>query len=86
MALRAGVIVCRMEDLGIERVTVDYRDVNGQGLVAITAPQTAIDMFAEGGLSREEFMRKVSIGPNEQLSSRAARKPGTASRYLIILI
>ncbi|MFQ5932899.1 MAG: hypothetical protein ACE5MM_10875 [Nitrospiraceae bacterium] len=53
----------RMEDLGIERVTVDYRDAKGRCLVAITASQTAIDMFAEGEISREEFMREVSIGP-----------------------
>ncbi len=53
----------RMEHLGIERVTIDYRNENGQCLVAITASQTAIDMFAEGELSREQFMREVSIGP-----------------------
>lgn len=53
----------RMEQLGIERVTVDYRDANGQGLVAITASQTAIDSLAEGEISREQFMREVSIGP-----------------------
>ena len=53
----------RMEQLGIERVTVDYRDENGQCLVAITASQTALDMFAEGEISREQFMREVSIGP-----------------------
>jgi hypothetical protein len=53
----------RMQELGIERVTVDYRDENGQSLVAITASQTAIDMLAEGEISREQFMREVSIGP-----------------------
>ena len=53
----------RMEDLGIDRVTVDYRDDSGQCLVAITASQSSIDMFAEGEISREEFMREVSIGP-----------------------
>lgn len=53
----------RMEDLGIDRITVDYRDESGQCLVAITASQSAIDMLAEGEISREEFMREVSIGP-----------------------
>ncbi len=53
----------RMEELGIERVTIDYRDKNGQCLVAITASQTAIDMLAEGEISREQFLREVSIGP-----------------------
>jgi hypothetical protein len=53
----------RMEDLGIDRVTVDYRDSNGQSLVAITASQNTIDMFAEGEIGREEFMREISIGP-----------------------
>ena len=53
----------RAEELGIERVTVDYRDENGQCLVAITASQSAIDMLAEGEISREQFMREVSIGP-----------------------
>ena len=53
----------RMQELGIERVTVDYRDENGKGLVAITASQSSLDMFAEGEISREQFMREVSIGP-----------------------
>jgi hypothetical protein len=53
----------RMEDLGIDRVTVDYRDENGQCLVAITASQSSIEMLAEGEISREQFMREVSIGP-----------------------
>ena len=53
----------RMEGLGIDRVTVDYRDENGQCLVAITASQSAIDAFAEGEISRDQFMREVSIGP-----------------------
>ena len=53
----------RMQELGIERVTVDYRDKNGQCLVAITASQSSLDMFAEGEISREQFMREVSIGP-----------------------
>ena len=53
----------RMEDLSIDRITVDYRDESGQCLVAITASQSAIDMLAEGEISREEFMREVSIGP-----------------------
>ncbi|MFQ5921816.1 MAG: hypothetical protein ACE5M4_03145 [Anaerolineales bacterium] len=53
----------RMEELGIERVAIDYRDENGQSLVAITASQTAIDMFAEGEINREEFMREINIGP-----------------------
>ena len=53
----------RMEELGIERVTIDYRDETGQCLVAITASQSAIDMLAEGEISREQFMREVSIGP-----------------------
>ncbi len=53
----------RMEDLGIDRVTVDYRDSSGQCLVAITASQSAIDSFADGEISREEFLREVNIGP-----------------------
>lgn len=53
----------RMEELGIDRVTVDYRDETGQSLVAITASQSSIDQLAEGEISREQFMREVSIGP-----------------------
>ncbi|MEE9215875.1 MAG: hypothetical protein V3U32_00425, partial [Anaerolineales bacterium] len=53
----------RMEELGIELVTIDYSDKIVQCLVAITASQTAIDMLAEGEISREQFLREVSIGP-----------------------
>lgn len=53
----------RMQELGVERVTVDYRDETGQCLVAITASQSALDAFAEGEMSRDEFLRNVDIGP-----------------------
>jgi len=44
---------------GIERVAIDYRDLTGQSLVTLTAPTDAISRFAQGTVSREQFMQKL---------------------------
>lgn len=52
----------RMEGLGIERVTVDYRDQSGDNLVAITAPQESLEAYSEGKLSRQSLLQQVNVG------------------------
>lgn len=52
----------RMQMLGIERVSVDYRDENGGNLLAITAPQESLEAYSKGELSRKQLLEKVDIG------------------------
>ncbi|MGH2619458.1 MAG: hypothetical protein ACRDHG_02655 [Anaerolineales bacterium] len=52
----------RMEMLGIERVSVDYRDENGGNLLAITAPQESLEAYTQGQLSRKDLLDEVDIG------------------------
>jgi len=52
----------RMEMLGIERVSVDYRDENGGNLLAITASQESLEAFSQGQLTRKQVLKDVDIG------------------------
>jgi len=52
----------RMEMLGIERVSVDYRDQNGGNLLAITAPQESLEAFSQGQLTRKDLLQEVDVG------------------------
>ncbi|HLF36811.1 MAG TPA: hypothetical protein VI520_02635 [Anaerolineales bacterium] len=52
----------RMEMLGIERVSVDYRDKNGGNLLAITVSQESLEAFSQGQLTRKELLQKVDVG------------------------
>lgn len=46
-------------NFNLERMVTAFLDENGDPLVAITAPQTAVDDFAKGRISRGEFLREV---------------------------
>jgi hypothetical protein len=52
----------RMQELGLERVAVDYRDESGQSLVTITASETAMEALAQGEITQEQFLKDVDIG------------------------
>jgi hypothetical protein len=52
----------RMETLGIERVSVDYRDANGANLLAITASQESLEAYSQGQLTRKQVLKDVDIG------------------------
>ena len=43
----------------LERMVTAFLDENGEPLVAITAPQQAVEDFASGRISRGEFLRSV---------------------------
>ena len=66
----------RMEMLGIERVSVDYRDKNGGNLLAITASQESLEAFSQGQLTRKELLQKVDVGlPTLDLQEMLALLP-----------
>jgi hypothetical protein len=66
----------RMEMLGIERVSVDYRDVNGGNLLAITASQESLEAFSKGQLTRKELLQGVDVGlPTLDLQEILALQP-----------
>jgi hypothetical protein len=46
-------------NFNLERMVTAFLDENGDPLVAITAPQQAVDDFAKGRISRGEFLRSV---------------------------
>lgn len=46
---------------GIERVTVDMRDENGEPNLAITADQEAVEAYSNGEISKGEFLGAVDI-------------------------
>lgn len=52
----------RMEELGLDRVAVDYRDESGQSLVTLTAAQSAVESLAQGEISEDDFLKDVEIG------------------------
>lgn len=52
----------RMQMLGLERVSVDYLDENGQSLVTLTAAESAVESLAQGEITQDEFFQEVSVG------------------------
>jgi len=48
-------------NLGIEQVAVDYRDDSGNSLIAVAAPQAAVEAYANGSISRREFLAQVDL-------------------------
>jgi hypothetical protein len=43
----------------IERIVLDYKDSDGESLVGLTAPVTAIRKFSQGTMSRQDFMEAI---------------------------
>lgn len=44
---------------GVQQVAVDYRDSSGNQIAVLTAPTQAIVAFAQGQMSREDFMQEL---------------------------
>lgn len=51
----------REENLQIDTVAVDYQDADGQSLVALGIPQKAIESYADGEITRREFVQQVEV-------------------------
>jgi hypothetical protein len=64
----------RDQDLSIEHVTIDYLDGGGENLVAITAPQGAVEAYASGAISRREFLAQVEIDFSNIITSAELRQ------------
>lgn len=43
----------------VQRVVIDYRDKTGSTLMTMTAPTEAISGYAQGTLTRKEFMKQI---------------------------
>jgi hypothetical protein len=66
-------------NFNLERMVTAFLDENGDPIVAITAPQHAVDDFANGRISRGEFLRNVdadfsSLLNAERLQTLARRE------------
>jgi len=49
----------RAENLRISHVTVDYRDENGDTVLAFTAQQEDVEAYADGVITQDEFFKVV---------------------------
>jgi len=47
------------QEYNIGRISLDYRDEAGEQLVGLTAPTQSIEQFANGSISRQEFMQDL---------------------------
>jgi hypothetical protein len=48
-------------DLSIEQVAVDYRGESGTSLITVAAPQVAVEAYANGSITRKEFLAQVDL-------------------------
>ena len=60
-ALRGLAEANRSGDLGIEQVAVDLPDESGGSLITLTAPQAAVEAYADGSITRREFLAQVDV-------------------------
>jgi hypothetical protein len=51
----------REGDLKIDTVAVDYQAENGDSLVSLGVPQKAVDAYADGKITRREFVQQVEV-------------------------
>jgi hypothetical protein len=56
----------------IERIVLDYKDGDGESLVGLTAPVTAIRKFSQGTMSRQDFMEAIEGQVNVSKLAEAA--------------
>ena len=48
-----------LAEAGVQRIAIDYRDVSGAPVVAMTAPVSSIQAFSRGEITREAFLQSV---------------------------
>lgn len=48
-------------DLQIDTVAMSFEGDNGESLISLSVPQSAIDAYAAGEITRREFVRQVEI-------------------------
>ncbi len=64
----------REGDLKIDTVAVDYQAENGQSLVSLGVPQKTIDAFADGKITRREFVQQVEVDFSNLISPGELRE------------
>lgn len=64
----------RENNLGIEHVAIDLLGDSGQNLLVFTAPQSIVEAYAEGTLSRREFLSQVEIDFSNLISAGELRQ------------
>jgi len=64
----------RENDLGIEHVAIDLLGDSGENLLVFTAPQAIVEAYAEGTISRREFLSQVEIDFSNLISAAELRQ------------
>jgi hypothetical protein len=73
-ALRGLTEANRSGDLGIEQVAVDLPNESGGSLVTLTAPQAAVEAYADGSITRREFLAQVDVDLSNLISAAELRE------------
>jgi hypothetical protein len=64
----------RSGELGIEYVAMDYQDESGGSLISWAAPQTAVDAYANGQITRRQFLAQVEVDFSNIISAAELRR------------
>jgi hypothetical protein len=64
----------RENNLGIEHVAIDLLGDSGENLLAFTAPQSVVEAYAEGTISRRQFLSQVEIDFSNLISAEELRQ------------
>jgi len=64
----------RDNDLGIEHVAIDLLGDSGENLLTFTAPQLFVEAYADGSISRREFLSHLEIDFSNLLSVEELRQ------------
>jgi hypothetical protein len=64
----------RENDLRIEHVAIDLLGDSGENLLAFTAPQSIVEAYTDGTISRREFLSHVEIDFSNLISAAELRQ------------
>jgi hypothetical protein len=64
----------RENNLGIEHVAIDLLGDSGENLLAFTAPQSVVEAYADGTISRREFLSQVEVDFSNLISAEELRR------------
>jgi hypothetical protein len=59
----------RSDNLGLERVTIEYRDEEGLRKMAFTIPMDSVIAYADGSISRDEFFGNAYFDITDSLGN-----------------
>ena len=64
----------RENGLGIEHVAIDLLGDSGENLLAFTAPQSVVEAYADGSISRREFLSHIEVDFSNLISAEELRQ------------